>query len=386
MVGELQQVRAQVGPARHELALDAGAHVAGQQSARARGVHPQHEGRLVAARGGVRRRPEGRHHEIAQARRRAARAARLDGDAARPGHGQQGLQGRILLRAEREPQGAHIERAQHRGGAPAVVQVGVGDGEDVQALDAQGRQGGRHGVAPAVDAGKRPAGVHQDRPAPALHEGRVSLADVQHRHAWWGRRQDGSRPPGQDAAHCDGRRRAQRRGPRAQARARQQQGGGQAGRAGCAAGRWSRQHAGQDLDGVEAAPGQGLGEGGPGRHERRVGGCGQGEGGRQGRRKQQEARPRDGDQVGQQRGRRPHAHPPGRQGRCGEGGGGAGSQQPPLVEEGARRPVRPRRRHQGRRRREGELGAHGEEGLGLEGQDDGRSEQQRVSAPGGAAP
>ena len=68
-----------------------------------------------------------------------------------------------------------------------MIEIRVARGHDVETRDAERDEGRHHHAPPEVDPGERAAGVDEQRAAPALHQGRVALPDVEGDEARWRR-------------------------------------------------------------------------------------------------------------------------------------------------------------------------------------------------------
>jgi len=205
VVGQQQEIGAKVGARSDQGALGFHRKIARQQYPAAGRGDPQHQGGVVAPPARVRGRPQALHAKAVQIQRRRTRPALHHRHAARAGGVQYRRKAGRVSTAAGQPQPSHRQAAQDGGRAPAVVEIGVSQGEQVEALYAQGRQRGQHGVASPVAAGEGAAGVDQDRRTRALHEHRVALAHIQEHDP---RRRRGQRPRRRERQHQARERRA----------------------------------------------------------------------------------------------------------------------------------------------------------------------------------
>jgi hypothetical protein len=179
VVGKQQEIRAKVGARSNQGELRVHGEIARQQYPAASCRDPQHQRGVVASPARVRRRPQALHAQALQIQRRPTRSALHDGHAALAGGGQHRREAGRVPTAAGQPQPSHRQAAQDGGRATAVIEIGVSQGEQVEALYTQRRQRGQHGVASPVAAGEGAAGIDQDRRGRALDQHRVALPHIQ---------------------------------------------------------------------------------------------------------------------------------------------------------------------------------------------------------------
>jgi len=176
-----EYVGAQVDAARDESRLCGRLEISREQHA-SRPGSDSHGERAVVARAAARLdgRPQGLDPEIARVQRRSPRALLPDLHSARQRRGAHGIEARIVARAKRKPEHADGDAGQHRGNPAAMIEICVGDDEQIEAPDAEGRERGHHHAAPEIDSIRcRKPGIDEHGAKSSLHEQRVALPDVE---------------------------------------------------------------------------------------------------------------------------------------------------------------------------------------------------------------
>ncbi len=224
MVGHLEHERRERAAALQEERLAARAQVARQQQGHAAPVEAQHERLVVGGQRRPRRRPE--HGE-----ERVSQPDPLTGGERAPGHPRAGQRRHRVERPDGRaaalPELAHPEAREHRGQPARVIDVPVGEGDDVQVTDRPIPEKRReHALAHVEPARPARAAVHQHAwPVGQLDQDRVALAHVEEGHP---ERTIGEGEPGPRRQCRDGEQQeAQQRAAAARPRdpGRQQQGG-----------------------------------------------------------------------------------------------------------------------------------------------------------------
>ncbi len=179
MVRQQQEIRTEVGAGLHQRELGRDGQIARKQYATVRHADAQHQGGVIAAPAAALRRPQTLDAKAIQIQCRRTGPSFHDGHAALPGDGQHVREAGRVPTAERQPQPSHRQAAQDGGRTTPVVEIGVSQGEQVEALYSQGRQCRQDGVASPVAAGEGAPGIDQDCRTGALDQHRVALAHVQ---------------------------------------------------------------------------------------------------------------------------------------------------------------------------------------------------------------
>lgn len=387
MVGEREDIGAQIDPARHQRRLGPPLDVSRQQHAPSRQLDPHHQGagvarRPAAARGG----PQGCDHQIRESRGRVTGAAFENGHGPRPRRVEHRGEFGSVASTARQPDGPHVDRLQNGRQPAAVIRVGVRRQHQIQPLHAQRRQRGDHDAAAEIDTARdRKARIDQDRGATPLNQGRVTPPDIQGNHARRiGQQSRGGRER-HHQAHRQGQRRAHKRSRRPEGEHHQRPGEGEP--EGCGPDRRTEDGSllGRPLDREER---EGRNPLAPMQHPRRGRSrrCARRRRSREGRGQEHQRRPRNPDQVGNQtQGRRGAEVIGGERGGGGHGArrgaqppGDGGSQARASVVRGL--PGWARGHCERSARHKGELGAGLEERLRLDGQDRHCGRGQRLHA------
>ncbi len=388
MMGEREDVR--LDRRRGQGGFAGRLHVARQQHPPPGHVDPHHERAIVAGAAGPRRRPERRHHEIAEREGGPAGRALLEPRAPDACCRHQIVERGIGETAGREPDAIGGNARQERRQAAPMVEVGVGRHHQPEVPHPEGRERRRHhDLAEIGTLRYRGAAVHQHRRLAPLHQEGRALPHVEGHQArrwrsdaggWSQGRSEARRERAGDTPACRG---GAERGQRRQRGEPENEAGGA----------WAeerrRRLRRRRADGVQREPrrrgrqGQEGGAKRPGREGREPRG-GEAE------REQQELGPGHEDQVRHQPDGGPATELRGD--RCGrderEGAGGeeavgrAPQARQPAHHVCPRGPSRQEERGAGR---EGHLGAGVEEGLGLERQHGARREPERLRPARGAA-
>ncbi len=181
VVGQLQDVGSQIRSGRQQRGFARGLEVAGNQHASTACVHAHDERALVAgSRPAFPRRPQRDDAQIPHAPRGIPAPFLADRHARGARGAPQRVEGGIPEPRWRQPQRVHPERVQHGHRAAAVVQIRMGDDEEIETAHAQGAQRRHHAPAAQIGtSGKRRPGVDQHRGVSTLNERGVPLPDVQ---------------------------------------------------------------------------------------------------------------------------------------------------------------------------------------------------------------
>gem|GEM_PF-6088872 len=204
VVGNLQDIGAQVGARGQQGFLPRLLQVAGKEQATAPPGKSDHQRSVVCReRRPLPGRPEGLHRELAQPQDRIPTTAFRQRQPAAPGDAAQLQEGRIPPAAPRKPQARHRQRLEHGCQAAAMIEIRMARHHQVQPPDAQRPQCRHHGARSLVQAtGKSRPSIHEDRRTGHLDQCGIPLAHVQEHHAGRGRahrdrREPARRPAGQ---------------------------------------------------------------------------------------------------------------------------------------------------------------------------------------------
>ena len=181
VVGQREDVGAQVGPARDERRLGVRFEIAREQHATRAGRDADGERARVpraVARPG--RRPQRLDQQISRSQRWRLRAPLGDLDPVGRCDGEQRAEGRVGASAVGQPERRDGDVFEHGRNTAAVIQVGVRHDQQIQASDAERRERGSHHASPQIDTiGRRRSRIHEHGAAPPLHQQRVALPHVE---------------------------------------------------------------------------------------------------------------------------------------------------------------------------------------------------------------